>query len=270
MSMSQGTASERFGAELRRLRVHAGFSQQKIQEETLISQSKVSDLELGKVRPKRDEAEALDALLTKDGSLIVIWDNLFRSYEPPEWYRKLPLLEQRAIEIQEYQPLLVPGLVQTEDYARASITASNRRLPLDVVEGKVRERLDRQSILSRPDAPYLSIVLDESALRRRLGDPATMEGQIERLREVASNSRSEVLVVPADTRQHPGLDGGFKLLRTPEGKVLLYQETRAGGGVVPEAEPIEDHVSLMAELRGAALPAEQSSDLLAKIQGEWK
>ncbi|WP_026128361.1 helix-turn-helix domain-containing protein [Nocardiopsis halophila] len=268
MVVNRLTAMERFGAEVRRTRVSAGISQQELAAAVLASQSTVSDFECGKKRPKRNFAVEIDRVLTAEGRLVTAWDHAFKAYEPPEWFRELPLLERRALEIQEYHPLLVPGLVQTEDYARASIEAGDRRVPRSYVGRKVQERVERQAILQGEEAPFLSVVLDESVLRRRVGSPATMKGQLDHLRAIASWEQAEVLVVPAATLNHPGLEGGFKLVRLPESNLVLYQETRSGGGVVVDQELVDEHMALMADLRGVALPPEQSLALMEQVQGE--
>lgn len=270
MVVNRRSPAERFGAQARKLREQARLSQTELAKKLLTSQTTVSNIEVGKQRPKRDIAVALDAALTSDGALVEAWDTAFKSYEPPEWYRKLPELERTATEIQDYQPLLVPGLLQVEGYARASVQASNRRADPDYVEAKVRERQERQAILRSEGtpAPFLSAVLDETALYRRLGGSAIMKAQLEHLREVSMWPRVEVLVIPSATPEHPGLDGGFRLLRTPEAGTVLYQETRSGGGVVMDQEAVEDHIALLGDLRGVALPPEQSRALVEKARGE--
>lgn len=268
MAVHRHSPAQRFGVELRRQRERAGISQTELAKKLLTSQTSVSDFELGKKRPKREVAAELDGALTAEGAVLAAWDSVFREYEPPEWYRKLPELETRATEIQEYHPLLVPGLLQTDDYARASIKAGNSLARADYVRAKVRERADRQRLLDTEDPPMFRAVIDETVLRRRLGDDEIMRGQLDHLVEVSYRDALEVLVVPADTLDHPGLDSGFILLRVEETGVLLYQETRAGGGIVPEREKVDRHVSLMAELRGVALPPRESRRLIEKVRGE--
>lgn len=261
-------AAQKFGAEVRRLREQAGLSQTKLARQVPASQAAISDLELGKARAKKGIAERIDQILTSDGRVVAAWEAQYESYEPPDWYRKLPAMERRATQIHEYQPLLIPGLLQTEDYARASIRSSNRSAFPDEVDAKVAERTERQAILRSSNAPFLLAVLDETVLYRRLGTPAVMEQQLDHLREVSTWDRVEVLVVPGDTWNHPGLDNGFKLMRVPDAGMLLYQETRAGGGVVIDVGTVDEHVSLLGDLRGLALPPNQSRALIEKAQGE--
>lgn len=261
-------AARKFGAEVRRQREHAGLSQTKFARLLPASQASVSDLELGKTRAKKDTAERIDAVLNSDGRVVAVWEAQYEVYEPPDWYRKLPILELRATLIQQYHPLLVPGLLQTRDYMYASIWAGRRTEHQAVVNAKVQERTERQSILSREDPPFFSVVLDETVLYRRLGSPATMREQLEYLWEVSTRNRVEVLIIPAATWGHPGLDNGFMLLKVPDAGNLLYLETGSVGGVVIDTEAVDEHTSRMGDLRGFALPPDQSRALIKKAQGE--
>jgi hypothetical protein len=228
----------------------------------------VSDLELGKTRAKRDTAERIDAVLNSDGHVVAAWEAQYQVYEPPDWYRKLPIVEPRAILIQQYHPLLVPGLLQTRDYMRASIKAGERTMPLATLEAKVNERTARQAILSRENPPFFSVVLDETVLYRRLGSPETMRGQLAHLAQVSTWSNVEILVIPADTWDHPGLDNGFMLLKVPDAGTLLYLDVKPSGGLIIDRQTVDDHVSRLGDLRGFALPPDQSRALIEKAQGE--
>ncbi|MFC7328475.1 helix-turn-helix domain-containing protein [Marinactinospora rubrisoli] len=268
MVVDAGESARKFGAEIRRLRLQSGYSQQQLADMIPISQSTISSAELGRVKVKKDLAGRIDELLTASGRLMATWEAQYSAYEPPDWYRKVPAMERRATEIQDYQPLLVPGLLQTEDYARASIQAGNRRAAVDHVEALVTARMERQQILRCRNPPFFLAVLDDTVLRRRMGGSETMARQLEQLREVSTWERVELLVVPADTLGHPGLDGGFRLLKVPDAGTVLYEEVRATGGVVIDPVLVDEHVSLMGDLRGVALPPDQSRALIEKARGE--
>ncbi len=258
----------KFGAEVRRFREQAGLSQSRLASLLPASQATVSDIELGKTPAKKDTAERIDQALNSEGRLVAVWEEQHEAYTPPDWYRKLPIVEQRATQVHEYQPLLVPGLLQTQGYAGASIRASNRSVPQAAVDAKVAERTERQTILRREDPPFLSVVLDETALYRRLGSPEIMRKQLEYLLEVSVWSRVEILIIPAGTWDHPGLDNGFKLLRLPDVGMLLYLETKSSGGVIADAGTVDEHISRLGDLRGLAFPPDQSRSLIKKALGE--
>ncbi|WP_370011157.1 helix-turn-helix transcriptional regulator [Nocardiopsis sp. LDBS0036] len=260
--------ARKFGAEVRRFREQAGLSQSRLASLLPASQATVSDIELGKTPAKKDTAQRIDQALNSEGRLVAVWEEQHEAYTPPDWYRKLPIVEQQATQVHEYQPLLVPGLLQTRGYAGASIRASNRADSQTAVETKVAERTERQSILRRDDPPFFSVVLDETALYRRLGSPDIMKEQLGHLLETSTWSRVEILIVPAGTWNHPGLDSGFKLLRVPGTGMFLYLETKSSGGVIVDSGTVDEHISLMGDLRGVALPPDQSRSLIKKAQGE--
>lgn len=260
--------ARKFGAEVSWFHKQAGLSQSRITNLLPAPQATVSDIKTGKTTAKEDTAQRIDQTLGIDGRLVAFWEDQHKSYEPPDWYRKLPIVEQWAAQIHEYQPLLIPGLLQKQGYASASIRASNRPFTQSAVDAKVAERTERQAILRRDDPPFFSVVLDETALYRRLGSPDVMGEQLEYLWEVSLWSRVEILVVPTGTWDHPGLDTGFKLLNVPEAGTLLYLETTASGGMIVDADTVDEHTSRLGDLRGLALPPGQSRSLIKKAQGE--
>ncbi|MEV2274714.1 helix-turn-helix transcriptional regulator [Nocardiopsis sp. NPDC049922] len=261
-------AARKFGAEVRRQREHAGLSQTKLANLIPASQASISDLELGKTRCKKGMAERIDAVLNSEGRIIATWEVQYDVYEAPEWYRKLPALEPRATEIQQYHPLLVPGLLQTRDYMRASIRAGSRTMSQAAVDAKIKERTERQELLKRDDPPFFSVVLDETVMYRRLGSTDTMREQLEHLERVSTESHVQIQIIPADTWDHPGLDHAFMLLKVPDAGTFLYLETGSFGGVLVERQIIDEHISRMGDLRGFALPPDQSRALIRKAQGE--
>ncbi|TQN27761.1 hypothetical protein FHX37_4490 [Haloactinospora alba] len=165
-------------------------------------------------------------------------------------------MERRATVIQDYTPLVVPGILQTEDYARATIQAVSRTVSEEEAAARAHGRVKRQEILSGDHPPSLSAVIDEAVLRRRLGSPETMRGQLDHLWNVAGWRYGEVLVIPTGGWNHPGLEGMFRLLKVPETEdgTILYQEAGAMGGVSIDPALVEEHIALMSDLRGLALP----------------
>ncbi|MUL41738.1 XRE family transcriptional regulator [Streptomonospora sp. PA3] len=175
-----------------------------------------------------------------------------------------------ATEIQQYHPLLVPGLLQTEEYAKATIRAGNRTVSADELAARAAERVERQQVLQRePDPPFLLVVICETVLQRPLGSVQIMRKQLEHLHKASYWDNVEILVVPHPTWNHPGLDGGFRLLRLPGAGTVLYLETRATGGIFIDSATVDEHVSLLGDLRGAALPPDQSRTLIERARGEF-
>ncbi|NYE45303.1 hypothetical protein HDA32_000423 [Spinactinospora alkalitolerans] len=230
----------------------------------------MSDIERGRTAAKRDAAERIDQVLTSGGRLVALWESQYDGYQAPAWVREVSELEARATRIRDYHPLVVPGLLQTEEYATMAVRAGNKSATAREVGALVRARMDRQEVLRGDLAPRYLAVVDETVFRRPTGSRRVMAAQIEHLLTMADNERIEVLVVPLETPMHPGMDGAFRLISVPEVGEILWQETRNTGGPVENPEHIEEHVNLFADLLGVALPAYASGELLERIKGEMK
>ncbi|MFC4564712.1 Scr1 family TA system antitoxin-like transcriptional regulator [Nocardiopsis mangrovi] len=268
VAIESDSGNDKFGDEVRRLRLQAGISQTQLAKSIPMAQSTVSGVESGNKTVKLKQAERLDAVLKGDGNLVRLWRSLQDGHLVPDWYRKVPEMERRAVEIHDYHPLLVPGILQTQGYASAVIRVADRTALTAEVEAQARARSKRQAVLLKDDPPFLRVVLDQTVLYRLLGTPETMKEQLDYLREVSTWERAEILIIPHPTWNHPGLDGGFRLLKVPEAGMVLYQEASAIGGVVVARETVEEHVSLWGDLRAIALPPDSSRSLIEKAREE--
>ncbi|MFC3999441.1 Scr1 family TA system antitoxin-like transcriptional regulator [Nocardiopsis sediminis] len=268
MAIESDNGNDKFGGAVRRLRLQAGISQTQLAKCIPMAQSTVSGVELGNKSVKLKQAERLDAVLKGDGHLVRLWRSLQDGHLVPDWYRKVPEMERRAVEIHDYHPLLVPGILQAQGYAFATIRVADRTALTAEVEAQARARSKRQEILLKDDPPFLRVVLDQTVLYRLLGTPEIMKEQLDYLREVSTWERVEILIIPHPTWNHPGLVGGFRLLKVPEAGMVLYQESSAMGGVVVARETVEEHVSLWGDLRALALPPDPSRSLIEKAREE--
>src|SRR4051794_31284148 len=186
------------GAQLRRLRERAGVARSDAAWSIRGSDSKMSRLEAGKVGFKeRDVADLLTMYgITDEGERELLLDMTRRSNEPgwwqpygdvlPDWFEDYVGLEMSASRIQTYELLFVPGLLQTEDYARAVITGGHPDRAGDDDERRLAVRMRRQQMLGRRDAPTLWAILDEAVLHRPIGGHSTLVAQLERLLDLAS------------------------------------------------------------------------------------
>lgn len=270
MSVDRSSAACKFGAEVRRKRVQAGLSQTQLASMVPLSQSTVSGIELGRTNSKRDQAARIDQVLGCGGKLLALWESQYDGYQVPTWVREVSQLESKATEIRDYHPLVIPGLLQTEEYARATIRAGNKAMPEEELNGLVTTRIDRQAVFTSELPPRYVAVIDEGVFRRPTGGRHIMAAQIDHLLAISDNERIDILVVPLDTRSHPGMDGAFRLIKVPEVGDILWMETRVAGGPVEDPEALSVHMSLFADLLGVALPAEGSRRLLEKLKGELK
>ena len=165
-----------------------------------------------------------------------------------------------------YEPLVVPGLLQTEDYARAILSARPDG-NLDDLDEQVAARLARQAVLDRPDAPQLWCVLDEGVLHRAIGGSKVMRSQLYRLAEVAEHPKTTIQVIRAGGA-HAGLLGGFIIADLDARPPVAYLETAAEGHVT-DSPSVAAHVALSFDrLRAEAESWAASRDLIRKVAEE--
>lgn len=259
----------RFGRELRRLRIQAGLSQHQVGKHIAVTYAMISSIERGVRGARREHVVQLDQLFSTNGALQRMWDSLSASRRFPAQFQGIDALEPEASEIREYQSMVVPGLLQTEDYARTVLRDGQRSDTDAEIDSQVHTRLERQSILADTRPPLLLVVLDEGVLRRPIGGRTIMKGQLDNLLEVSAGSRVLVHIVPLATEHHPGLSEGFWLFTLPDGSEMLYMETRFSGNTEEDAEAVAYYTRLFSELRGAALPLPESRRLIKWIREEF-
>ncbi len=188
----------------------------------------------------------------------------------PGWLDHYASLEQAAARLQTFEPISLPGLLQTEDYAEAVIRTNWVSLADDVVAQRVHARLTRQAVLSRsPDPLELHCVIDESALRRVTGDEATMSGQLRHLQEVIGRKSTVILqVCPATSSAlHTAAFGSFGIFTSNETGVpyMVCTEDLTGFNYLDRRPVIEAHAQLFEHLTRVALSPSDSADLIHEI-----
>ncbi|GAA4925922.1 helix-turn-helix transcriptional regulator [Streptomonospora halophila] len=259
----------RFGRQLRWMREQAGVSQDQLAKALNVSPSMLSAMERGTRGTKSEYLDQIEQVLNTGGQVRQLWERVTGSNAFPEWFRDIEQLQRRASEIREYHPLLVPGLLQSEEYARAIIRLGYPTSSTSEIDEQVKARIGRQAILASDRPPLLLVVLDEMVLRRPFGGSATMTCQLDHLLGLSDQPHVVVQVVPFATEQHPGLDGAFTLMTLPGQSEILYLETRISGTPVDETDGVQEYSRVFGELRGAALPPKASRELIGKIRGEF-
>jgi transcriptional regulator with XRE-family HTH domain len=240
------------GAQLRRLRERARITRADAGYHIRASESKISRLELGRVGFKdRDVADLLTLYGVEDAAerghfLDMVkessqpgWWQQFNDYMP-KWFDDFVGLEEAASRIQTYELQFVPGLLQTEEYARAIVTHGLPESAGEAAEGRVALRMRRQKLLLRPDAPRLWAVLDESVLHRPIGGARAHRAQLERLLDMTELPNVTIQVVPF-ARAGYAAEGAFTLLRFAEAELpnIGYIEHIAGGIYLDRPDEIE-------------------------------
>lgn len=254
----------KIGQKIREHRQHAGLSQEELAKLVALSPTMLSAMERGTRGIKRDHVERIDAALGIPGTLTELWDRSRGAGLPP-WYEQVADLERAASEIWVYHPLMVPGLLQTEEYAAHILRVSHPRATPAEIEELVRGQMERKAIFDQERPPRLIVVVDEGVLHRPTGGREVMRRQIGHLLQESSRPFVSIQVVPYDSEHHPGLSNGFALFTVPWKNPVLYVETRRAGKPTDDPEAVEDYSQLFSDLRGAALPLGCSRRLMAQL-----
>jgi transcriptional regulator with XRE-family HTH domain len=272
----------RLASELRALREVAHLTCEEVAEHLECSASKISRVETGRVsvspRDVRDmlslygvDPQRLDSLvqLARESRQKGWWHAYSDTIQPR--FATYVGLEDAASEIRTYEVNLVPGLLQTEDYARSVISAGNLTGSLEDVERRVALRMARQPmLLSGRNPPQLWAVLDEAVLHRTVGGPGLMRLQLDHLVEVASRPNVAVQVIPYSAGAHPGMGKPFVILSFPEraDPDVVYLEDLTSTLYLEDVDEVDRYNVLFNHLRATALSFEESAALMTSVAKE--
>ena len=257
-----------YGAQQKVLREHAGVSVTQLATSVGYSDDQIRKIERGERRAHEEYIAATDACLGVNGALVATAAELRKSQLIPEWFAEYVELEAAARRIDEFDAMVIPGLLQTEEYLHAVLAAHFPHMEEDEISAHVRGRLDRQALLSRKPACQLSFVIEESALLRPVLEPESMRMQFEHLADCARMRNVTVQILPMDCRSHAGFDGPFTLLETGEGKRVAYVEYQGGARWFAESLDVSAMEGRYGIIRMQALNAEDSLRLIEKLAGE--
>ncbi|SNX62638.1 helix-turn-helix protein [Streptomyces sp. TLI_55] len=256
------------GALLAVFRTAAGYTQRSLGDEFVIGEETIASIEQGRRRLKPDLAEQLDDFLDTKGALSAALRHLPEVDLVPQWAEEYLDREQEAVAISWYESLVVPGLLQTEGYARAVF---RNRVPLydeEEIEQLVAKRIERRDILHRKAPPMASFVIWEAVLRDRLGGEDVYADQVRHLREYSELPGITVQILPLGRTSHAGLEGPLVLLETPEHQRLAYSETQRGSTLIADPDEVGIVAQKYAMLRTQALNEEDTRALLDRLLGE--
>jgi transcriptional regulator with XRE-family HTH domain len=273
------TARRKLGIELKGLREQGGLNIEQAANAAGISDSHLSRIERGRVgvRPL-----TLKALLQAYGAGAEVTARLAQTaadttkrsdrgwWQPyaaaiSEKYATLIAFESEATSIKAFAASFVPGLLQTEDYARALLQRGPVRLKADEITTRVEVRKSRQAIFDQPHPPSAWFIVDEAVLRRRVGGSEVMRGQLLHLIDIASRPDVDLQVIPYSSGAHAGTLGPLVILGFPEGDDVVYCETYAGD-LYPEA--VVSYSDVFNRLAQDALSNDNSSELIRNAAEE--
>jgi transcriptional regulator with XRE-family HTH domain len=265
----------RLAVELMRHREASGLSREEVARRLEWSTSTIFRIETGRSRPQPGNVRALLDLYGVTGPERDGLIQLAREARQPGWWHSfrdvLPNpyevyigLEAGAASIRNFEPVVIPGLLQTADYAREMFRSGPRELDRDEVERRVEVRVARQQILSRDDRPRLWAVIDEAAVRRVVGGPEVMRDQLRHLVESAEHGKTTIQVVPFSAGAHAGTSGPFVILAFPEptDPAVVYVETLAGDIYLEERADVSRYTLAFDRLLAAALHPDDSVHLI--------
>ncbi len=271
----------RLALELRRLREAARLTCEEVAEHLECSASKISRVETGRVsvspRDVRDMLELYGVPAQQRDSLVQLardsrqkgWWHAFSDTIQPQFATYVGL-ESAASEIRVYEVNIIPGLLQTEDYARTIIKAGAMNGNHEEVERKVALRMARQPALTRPEPPMLWTVVDEAALRRRVGGTELMRAQLEHVLELSSLKNVAMQVIPFGAGAHPAMGRPFVILVFPEriDTDVVYLEDLTSAFYLEDIAEVDRYNVFFNHLRATALSFDNSAALVTSVLKE--
>ncbi|MGP3971493.1 helix-turn-helix domain-containing protein [Streptomyces sp. 6N223] len=271
------------GMELRKLRHAAGLTAGQVADETTWSPPKVTRMETGTSPVEPMDVRILCQLYQADAETTSRLENYaFVTKTKKDWWQTAEYrpairpgfqafigLEATAAQTHEYSSEFVPGLLQTEEYARAIYQPAHHSP--EEVDRRVAVRMNRQEVLTRSQDPLkLSVILNEAVLRRVVGSPAVMRNQLTHAAKIARLPNVKLQVVPFDAGVHPGMNGPFILLKFVDQamKPIVYLENLVSAGVVTKAESVGRYEEAFSDITATALGHRASLSLIEEVRKE--
>jgi transcriptional regulator with XRE-family HTH domain len=267
------------GALLRVLRTDRGLSAEEVTERLLFSPTKLSRIETGQSGASpRDIRDLCDLYDVTDPAQRARLTELAREGKQRGWWQDYDLpyatfvgLEAEAASISVYQSGTVPGLLQTEAYARALLQSQVPPFRAHELQQRVDARLTRQALLTRHDGPRYHAILDEAVLHRRVGGAAVMRAQLQRISQPARLPGVTLQVIPSEAGAHPALESIFSILefQTPLVSDIVYVEGLVGNIYLERPADLQRYRLVFSHLRTMALTPDESADLIGKISATY-
>jgi transcriptional regulator with XRE-family HTH domain len=267
MSEVKSTSLAAFGDQLKAWRKTRRWTQVDLGESLGYSPTLISGIELGQRSPSADFAAACDAAFALPGTFATFQGLVAREAFPAFFAPVVPF-EQAAIRIHGWELGSVPGLLQTEAYARAHLRSGRPQDSDSSIDKLVAARLERQGVLTGDSPPLLWYVLDEGVLRHVIGGPEVMAGQLDALIIAATLPGVVVQVLPFGSRDNAGADGAIAIYEFADSPSVCYTECYGGGRVVDGRDEVAGLTMVMGLIRASALPPHNSIILIRQIRSE--
>lgn len=262
------SAMKLVGALVAQFRRTAGLTQRQLADRSNTQPETIASIEQGRRALLPPLACVLDDILETKGALGTALEYMPEVDLIPAWAEEYMDLERMALALSWFENQVLPGLLQTENYARAVFRSKVPVMPEDEIEAQVAARIERQEILHRKNPPTTSFIISEAVLRDRLGGDEVYAETLRHLAEVAQLPGITIQVMPLGLKTHAALDGPFILLETPDYQHLAYTETQRGSQIVADPDEVSILAQKYAMLRTQALNVEETMDLLDRLLGE--
>ncbi|WP_433174345.1 helix-turn-helix domain-containing protein [Actinoallomurus sp. CA-150999] len=248
------SAAEQYAYRLRLYRERAELTQDDVGRECIISGKMIGHFENGRRIPTLDVSKGLDRLFNLDRYFEELHPHVVREVTLPMGFAEYIEYEQQAASLKVYEPQFVPGLLQSETYARALLSAANRG---DRLERGLAVRMGRQDILQRDEPPFIVVLIKEAALREPVGGVDVMREQLAHLLEMMERPNISIQVIPAGRPVY--LSSGFTLLGFVEGLGIGYADAAGGyGHLIQAPQQVHELAIRFEQIRGEALSWSES------------
>jgi transcriptional regulator with XRE-family HTH domain len=258
-----------FGSELKRQRERAGLTQDQLGERVYCSGSYIGQFEAAIRKPQLDLAQRFDQELKTNDLFAHMCEELINSSPYAEYFADMAELQPLALTISELSLVLVPGLLQTADYARAIFRANWPFAQAETIDAMVQLRMNRAHLLDGPTAPLLWVIIDESVIRRPVGSPTVMTAQLEHMATEVERTRALVQVIPYSSGAHSMMEGNITLMTFTDAPPLAYVESPHIGQVLDDPALVARCMASYDLARASALPPEASVALIRSAAKEY-
>ncbi|SEP84076.1 Helix-turn-helix domain-containing protein [Streptomyces radiopugnans] len=256
-----------FGEVVKAFRKRAGLTQESLAPKVRYSPETVASIEQGRRFPPRDFVESAEEVLDAFGTIKGAARHLTRRPGLANWFHQWAQLETEAINLYTYECRLIPGLLQTEAYARTLFVDQLPLLSDEQIEAQWVARAERQRLLRERPGTTFGFILEEHLFLRQTGGPEVTRELIDHVLEISKLRNVEVQIMPLVRENHAGLDGSMQLLETPDNRWFAYNEGQRGGLFISDHRELSILQMRYARMRSQALTPEDSVSLLRRMRG---
>lgn len=267
---SRQAAWEFWGTELKRRREEAGLTQEALGRAVFVSGGYIGQFEQAIRKPQLDVAMRIDEVLQTDGFFERTWRKLIDDKRYPDYFAVAAELEPLAAKICEFEPMIVPGLLQTPLYARSLLLAGNPLATDEYIDEKVRGRLDRTVILKDASRPVYWAVLHEAALRVPVDSPGVMAEQLEHIARLSRERKILLQAVPFAAGAYPVMGKSIRLMEFDDAPPTAYTEGLYSGNLLDDPAVVKRVQQDYDLLRAVALSPEASRALVESAAEDYR